>query len=61
MNSVVFVKQGYNHISQRDFIQGDHLKKTWQQFLSGDPNIRWQEIWLFVVLEYWMERNSVLA
>ena len=50
-----------NHMAQRDFIQGDHLKKTWQLFLKGDPNIRWQEIWLFVVLEYWMEKNSVQA
>jgi asparagine synthase (glutamine-hydrolysing) len=48
-----------SHIAQRDFIQGAHLKKVWSRFLSGDPDIRWQEIWLFVVLDYWMEKNSI--
>ena len=47
------------NIAQRDFIQGGHLKKTWKRFLSGDPDVRWQQIWLFVVLDYWMEKNSV--
>ena len=50
-----FCETHINQISQRDFIQGDQLKKTWTRFLSGDPDIRWQELWLFVVLEYWME------
>ena len=27
--------------------------------LRRDPDIRWQEIWLFVVLDYWMDRNSI--
>jgi asparagine synthase (glutamine-hydrolysing) len=57
----VFCETRIHHIAQRDFIQGDHLKMEWNRFLSGDPNIRWQQIWLFVVLEYWMEKNSVQA
>ena len=48
-----------NQMAQRDFIQGDHLKYAWKLFLSGDKNIRWMEIWLFVVLNYWMEKNQV--
>src|SRR5579863_4254959 len=56
-----FCETRIHHIAQRNFIQGDHLKNTWKKFLSGDPNIRWQEIWLFVVLEYWMARNSIQA
>jgi asparagine synthase (glutamine-hydrolysing) len=47
-----------NQISQRDFIHGAHLKNAWNRFLSGDPNIRWQEMWLFVVLDYWMVKNG---
>jgi asparagine synthase (glutamine-hydrolysing) len=54
-----FCEKRINHISERDFIQGDHLKKVWSRFLSNDPDIRWQEIWLFVVLEYWMEKNGI--
>jgi hypothetical protein len=45
-------------MAQRDFIQEEHLKSAWKQFLSGHPDIRWQEIWLFVVLDYWMEKNG---
>ena len=48
-----------NQMAQRDFIQGDRLKYTWKLFLSGDKNIRWQEMWLFVVLNYWMEKNGM--
>jgi asparagine synthase (glutamine-hydrolysing) len=48
-----------NQIGQRDFIHGEQLKRLWNQFLHGDPNIRWQEIWLFVVLDYWMEKNRI--
>ncbi len=47
------------HIAQRDFIHGNHLQIVWNRFLSGDPDIRWQEIWLFVVLDYWMEKNGI--
>jgi asparagine synthase (glutamine-hydrolysing) len=46
-------------MAQRDFIHGDRLKYTWNLFLAGDKNIRWQEMWLFVVLNYWMEKNQV--
>jgi asparagine synthase (glutamine-hydrolysing) len=35
------------------------LQKTWARFLSGDPDIRWQQLWLFVVLDYWMGKNGV--
>ena len=54
-----FCEKHIHQIGQRDFIHGSELKKTWKQFLSGDPNIRWQEMWLFVVLDYWMEKNGV--
>ena len=27
--------------------------------LKGDESIRWAEIWLFIVLEYWMEKNNI--
>ncbi len=54
-----FCEKHIDQIAQRDFIQGDHLKTTWTRFLAGDPDIRWQQVWLFVVLDYWMERNGI--
>jgi asparagine synthase (glutamine-hydrolysing) len=46
-------------MAERDFIHGDKLKNTWKLFLGGDENIRWAEIWSFIVLNYWLEKNSV--
>ncbi len=47
-----------NNMCQRTFIQGKKLAQYWQAFLKGDDQIRWMEIWLFVVLEYWLEKNG---
>lgn len=46
-------------IAQRDFIQKDNLIKYWERFLKNDSSVRWMEIWLFVILEYWMEKNGI--
>lgn len=48
-----------NRLGQRPFAQGDALLKYWKQFLNGDESIRWMDIWVFVVLEYWLEKNGV--
>ncbi|MGN6492503.1 MAG: asparagine synthase (glutamine-hydrolyzing) [Agriterribacter sp.] len=46
-------------ICKRDFVNADGLKQYWQRFLNNDSSIRWAEIWLFIVLEYWLEKNNV--
>jgi asparagine synthase (glutamine-hydrolysing) len=45
-------------MAERDFIKGNELMDYWKQFLKGNPDVRWMELWLFVVLEYWMEKNA---
>jgi asparagine synthase (glutamine-hydrolysing) len=47
------------NMAQRPFIKGPALSDHWKRFLAGDKNIRWQELWLFIVLEYWMEKNGI--
>ena len=54
-----FCEERLQRISQRSFIHGPALMDYWRRFLAGDKNIRWGEIWLFVVLEYWLERNQL--
>jgi asparagine synthase (glutamine-hydrolysing) len=54
-----FCEQQITRLAQRDFIAGDHVKKLWQRFINGDESVRWMEIWLLVILEYWMEKNNV--
>ena len=47
------------NLSQRDFIKGDALLKYWSRFIKKDPTVRWMELWQFVVLGRWLERNNV--
>ncbi len=46
-------------IGERDFIRKEQLMNTWQRFLKNDESVRWMELWLFVVLENWLQQNDV--
>lgn len=54
-----FCEEHLQRIAQRPFIQGPALIAYWQRFLSGDKDVRWAEIWPFVVLEHWLEKNCI--
>ena len=54
-----FCESRIDRLCQRDFINGTNLKAYWKRFLDNDPSVRWSELWLFVVLEYWMEKNQI--
>jgi asparagine synthase (glutamine-hydrolysing) len=54
-----FCQLQLKNLSGRDFIKGDHLMTQWKRFLQNDPSIRWMELWLFVILEYWLEKNGI--
>jgi asparagine synthase (glutamine-hydrolysing) len=54
-----FCEKRIHNISRRYFVNGPALIKYWNRFLAGDKSVRWGEIWLFVVLEYWLEKNEV--
>jgi asparagine synthase (glutamine-hydrolysing) len=47
------------NMAKRPFINGGQLIDWWNGFLNGKPDIRWPEIWLFVVLDFWLEKNRV--
>lgn len=54
-----FCDRYIKNMADRRFINGGRLISYWERFLAGDKQVRWSEIWLFVVLEYWMEKNGV--
>lgn len=54
-----FCNERIERLGQRSFINGNELRQYWQRFLNNDTSIRWPELWLFVVLEHWMEKNSI--
>jgi asparagine synthase (glutamine-hydrolysing) len=54
-----FCDRRIKNMAERPFVNGGRLVSYWYRFLSGDKRVRWSEIWLFVVLEHWLEKNGV--
>lgn len=54
-----FCDRQIRNMADRPFINGGSLINYWNRYLAGDKEVRWSEIWLFVVLEYWLEKNGV--
>lgn len=49
------------NLSARGVVNGTYLQDSWKRFLNGDPGVRWLDMWLCTVLEYWMETNKIEA
>jgi asparagine synthase (glutamine-hydrolysing) len=54
-----FCEYHLNNMAGRSFVNGPNLLQFWKAFLSGKSDVRWGEVWLFVVLDHWMEKNGV--
>jgi asparagine synthase (glutamine-hydrolysing) len=46
-------------LAERSYFNGNTIRRYWFDFLKGDRNIKWIDIWLLVVLEYWMSKNAI--
>lgn len=54
-----FCETALQRLAAQDFVDGKKLLQQWQQFLKGDPSIRWIEIWLFVILSHWINKHQL--
>ncbi|MFI5204761.1 MAG: asparagine synthetase B family protein, partial [Flavobacteriales bacterium] len=54
-----FCEDRINRLTQRDLFNSLLLKGLWERFLKGDTTITWARVWIFVVLEDWLERNGI--
>lgn len=54
-----FCQKHLEDLGKRDFINRKELLFYWGKFLAGDPTVRWMELWLFVILEYWLQKNGI--
>jgi asparagine synthase (glutamine-hydrolysing) len=54
-----FADAHIRNMCQRDFVNGAALMDYWSRFLAGDKHSRWSELWLFIVLDHWLEANGV--
>jgi len=46
-------------ICERDYINGKQLMGRWMEFVHTGKGASWTEMWSFVVLENWMEKEGV--
>jgi asparagine synthase (glutamine-hydrolysing) len=54
-----FCETRIQQLAGRNFMVAEQVLSRWKQFLKGDGSVRWMEIWLLVILEYWLEKNGV--
>jgi asparagine synthase (glutamine-hydrolysing) len=51
-----FCKETIKHFSKRDFVNEQFALAMWEKFYVKNF-YRWQEIWLIVILESWLQQN----
>ena len=54
-----FCQLRIDSLKHRDFIKPNGLDDMWQRFLKGDKNVNWSQIWVFVVLENYLQENNI--
>jgi asparagine synthase (glutamine-hydrolysing) len=53
-----FAEARIQRVSERDLFDKNAIFALWNKFQKGDSSVKWIEIWLLVVLEYWLEKNE---
>lgn len=54
-----FCEERLQNLSKRDLFNTKLLNELWEKFMKQDPSVNWARIWIFVVLEDWLERNGI--
>ena len=54
-----FCEKQLMSFAERSFVNDQYVIRLWKRFLQKDPSIQWMQIWLIVVLEYWLTQNNI--
>jgi asparagine synthase (glutamine-hydrolysing) len=54
-----FCDEKIRHLAAREYFDGRGLLRYWDDYLHGRGKIRWADVWIFIVLENWLERNGL--
>ncbi len=54
-----WAQERWKRLAERGIVDPNFLMKVWNEFQRGQGPWLWIHIWVWVVLEDWMERNSV--
>jgi asparagine synthase (glutamine-hydrolysing) len=52
-----FCEEKLKNLRQRNLLNMEVAERLWRKFLSGKNDQLWSRIWVFVVLEKWLEEN----
>jgi len=52
-----FCEQHINNISNREFFSRESVLALWNDFNNKESNVNWMEVWMLVVLDYWLCKN----
>jgi len=55
-----FCAERIKRLSQREYFSGEALTDYWNKYLHQGSHVRWADVWVFVVLEHWLEKNQVM-
>jgi asparagine synthase (glutamine-hydrolysing) len=55
----VFSTERIRRLAGRGIFREKALLNYWDNYLQGKHNIRWADVWVFIVLEHWLEKNGV--
>ncbi len=53
-----FAQERVTQLAQRGLLTPAVVNAVWKRFLAHDPAIRWNQIWLLVVLEDWLQQHD---
>jgi asparagine synthase (glutamine-hydrolysing) len=54
-----FCEEKIHRLAEREYFSEKELLEYWDNYLHGRGNIRWADIWIFIVLENWLEKNGL--
>jgi asparagine synthase (glutamine-hydrolysing) len=54
-----FCEEQISIVSSLKIVDPAALENHWRRFLTSDTSVRWTELWIFVVLGYWIRKNEI--
>ncbi|MHA4808329.1 asparagine synthase (glutamine-hydrolyzing) [Flavitalea flava] len=54
-----FCEDKIRRLAARSYFSEKALLDYWHAYLNRKSNIRWADIWIFIVLEHWLEKNGI--
>jgi asparagine synthase (glutamine-hydrolysing) len=54
-----FCTDRIERLASRGIFREGELRQYWEDYLQGRKKIRYADVWIFIVLEHWLEKNEV--